>query len=48
MNIVTTAKGNEELHEELTQREMEVLQSSAEGLANIDIAKRLGISEKNR
>jgi NarL family two-component system response regulator LiaR len=46
MNIVTTAKDHEELHEELTQREMEVLQCIAEGLANIEIAKRLGISEK--
>jgi len=46
MNIVTSAKADEELHEELTQREMEVLQCIAEGLANIDIAKRLEISEK--
>jgi NarL family two-component system response regulator LiaR len=46
MHIVTTSKGGEELHDELTQREMEVLQCIAEGLANIDIAKRLEISEK--
>jgi NarL family two-component system response regulator LiaR len=33
-------------HDDLTDREMEVLQCIAEGLANIDIATRLGISEK--
>ena len=44
MNIVASAKADEELHEELTQREMEVLQCIAEGLANINIAKRLEIS----
>jgi NarL family two-component system response regulator LiaR len=33
-------------HEDLTDREMEVLQCIAEGLSNINIANRLSISEK--
>ncbi|AID91716.1 MULTISPECIES: response regulator [Enterobacteriaceae] len=35
-----------QLHEDLTEREMEVLQCIAEGLSNMDIAIRLNISEK--
>ena len=34
------------LHEDLTEREMEVLHCIAEGLPNMDIAARLNISEK--
>lgn len=36
----------EQFHEDLTEREMEVLQCIAEGLSNMDIATRLNISEK--
>jgi NarL family two-component system response regulator LiaR len=36
----------DQFHEDLTAREMEVLQCIAEGLSNIDIATRLNISEK--
>lgn len=50
MNIVTQARQSKAaespLHEDLTEREMEVLQCIAEGLANVDISKRLNISEK--
>lgn len=35
-----------QLHEDLTDREMEVLKCIAEGLSNSDIASRLNISEK--
>jgi len=35
-----------QFHEDLTKREMEVLQCIAEGLSNMDIAVRLNISEK--
>lgn len=41
----TKIRGNQ-LHEDLTEREMEVLQRIAEGLSNMDIAARLNISEK--
>ena len=50
MTVVTqarTAKTQEnQPHEDLTEREMEVLQCIAEGLSNMDIAARLYISEK--
>lgn len=39
-------KAEEQFHDDLTEREMEVLQCIAEGLSNIDIANRLSISEK--
>lgn len=39
-------KQEEQFHEDLTDREMEVLQCIAEGLSNMDIANRLSISEK--
>lgn len=42
----TTKTQENQLHEDLTEREMEVLQCIAEGLSNMDIAARLGISEK--
>lgn len=35
-----------QLHEDLTQREMEVLHCIAEGLSNMDISSQLNISEK--
>lgn len=35
-----------QFHDDLTDREMEVLQCIAEGSSNLDIATRLGISEK--
>lgn len=38
--------GKEHSHADLTDREMEVLHCIAEGLSNIDIAAKLGISEK--
>lgn len=41
----TNTEANQ-LHEELTEREMEVLHCIAEGLSNMAIAKRLYISEK--
>lgn len=48
--IIARAKTGETLEDQLrvdlTAREMEVLQCIAEGLSNIDIATRLGITEK--
>ena len=50
MTVVTEARAAKTLenqpHEDLTEREMEVLQCIAEGLSNMDIAARLYISEK--
>jgi NarL family two-component system response regulator LiaR len=50
MTIVTRAREvktqENQFHEDLTKREMEVLQCIAEGLSNMDIAARLNISEK--
>jgi NarL family two-component system response regulator LiaR len=48
--VVTKARASksheDNFHEDLTDREMEVLQCIAEGLSNADIATRLAISEK--
>ena len=48
--IIARAKAGEtpedQLRADLTEREMEVLQCIAEGLSNIDIGTRLGITEK--
>lgn len=50
VTVVTQARTSrmqdDQLHAELTDREMEVLQCIAEGLSNINIATRLSISEK--
>ncbi len=50
MNIVTQARAAKTqaspLHADLTEREMEVLHCIAEGMSNLAIATRLGISEK--
>jgi NarL family two-component system response regulator LiaR len=50
MTIVTRARAaktqEDQFHEDLTKREMEVLQCIAEGMSNMDIATRLNISEK--
>ncbi len=50
VSVVTQARAAKthatQPHDDLTEREMEVLQCIAEGLSNIDIATRLTISEK--
>jgi len=50
VTVVTRARASttpgDQSHEDLTDREMEVLQCIAEGLSNINIATRLNISEK--
>lgn len=50
MTVVTQARAaktqENPLHEDLTEREMEVLQCIAEGSSNMDIAARLNISDK--
>ena len=50
VTVVTRAreakKEENQFHEDLTDREMEVLHCIAEGLSNMDIAGRLNISEK--
>lgn len=50
VTVVTQARADKtqenQLHEDLTEREMEVLQCIAEGLSNMNIAARLNISEK--
>lgn len=50
VTVVTRARAantqEDQFHEDLTEREMEVLQCIAEGLSNMDIAARLNISEK--
>ena len=50
VTVVTRAREGKtqenQLHDDLTEREMEVLQCIAEGLSNMDIAARLNISEK--
>ena len=44
--LVTAVTQEAQYHEDLTKRELEVLQCIAEGLSNMDIADRLIISEK--
>ncbi len=44
--LVAVVTQQDHFHEDLTEREMEVLHCIAEGLSNIDIAKRLNIGEK--
>jgi NarL family two-component system response regulator LiaR len=50
VTVVTRARAakmaEDQFHDDLTEREMEVLQSIAEGLSNMDIAARLKISGK--
>nr|NJM03474.1 response regulator transcription factor [Desulfobacula sp.] len=50
VTVVTQARADKtqenQLHEDLTEREMEVLQCIAEGLSNMNIGARLNISEK--
>lgn len=50
VTIVTRAQErkaqDDHFHEDLTKRELEVLQCIAEGMSNMDIAARLNISEK--
>jgi two-component system, NarL family, response regulator LiaR len=50
VTVVTRARAakarEDQLHEDLTDREMEVLHCIAEGLSNLDIGNRLNISEK--
>lgn len=44
--LVTAVTREKQFHEDLTEREMEVLHCIAGGLSNMDIANRLNISEK--
>lgn len=44
--LVTAVGQEDRLHEDLTARELEVLQCIAAGLSNMDISNRLAISEK--
>lgn len=44
--LVIAVTREDQLHEDLTEREMEVLHCLTEGLSNMDIANRLMISEK--
>jgi two-component system, NarL family, response regulator LiaR len=48
VSVVKRARASREnqFHEDLTDREMDVLQCIAEGMSNLDIGARLGISEK--
>jgi ATP/maltotriose-dependent transcriptional regulator MalT len=44
--LATIVAQEDQFHEDLTEREMEVLHCIAKGLSNMDIANRLNISEK--